>query len=255
MNSAQHPATRRVLLAARTGSVAEQALHAARAIAGILQAELTALVVEDPNLVRMAALPFTREIGAASGAVRAIERVDMERALRLQADRLRRSLDPIAALRIERGAFAQHMLQELAESVAAVFSPLPGTYQAFRARPQARKPEEVVVVYRDAPGDARALALAMQLSESAGQLRVAITAATDEQFRARKQAVLAQVPGAVDRLQLVRLTVDHPLDLAIAAAAQHSSAALVISSEGTGLTAERLTLLLEQLHSPLVLLT
>lgn len=251
-NDEEFSAIRRVLVAAHTGSVADESVKAARAIAAAFQAELAALFVEDPNLVRMAALPFTREIGAASGSVRPIEPADMERALRLQADRMRRSLDQFASFRVERGGFAQRILEEITDSMAVVLSPASRTRHLYRtqAQPQSRS---VMALYDESPGGARALALGLRLSQSQAALRVAVAAATDLEFLARQDAARSRASTAAGRFEFVRLAGSHPLDLA-EAVRHRACAALLLSSQSMNITPERLTLLLENLYCPLVLL-
>ncbi|WP_355661007.1 universal stress protein [Halomonas salifodinae] len=63
------------LLDASPASVA--ALPAAVALAASREAELLALYVEEPELAQCAALPFTREVGARSGAIRGFSPADM----------------------------------------------------------------------------------------------------------------------------------------------------------------------------------
>ncbi len=245
-------AIRRVLIAAQTGSVADESIAAARTIAGAFQAELAALFVEDPNLVRMAALPFTHEIGAASGWVRPIEPVDMVRALRLQADRMRRSLEGVTSFRVERGAFAQRVLEEVSDSVAAVLPPGSRIQQLYRtqALPQAH---EVMVLYDASPGGARALTLGLSLLQSQAVLHVAVVGATDREFRLREESARSHAPADAGRIEFVRLARDHPLDLA--RASRHPPCtALLLSSRSMSMTAQRLTLLLANVRCPLVLL-
>jgi hypothetical protein len=249
-NGEEFSAIRRVLVAGRSGSVADETVKAAQAIAAAFQAELAALFVEDSNLVRMAALPFTREIGAASGSVRPIEPADMERALRLQADRMRRSLDQFASFRVERGGFAQRILDEITDSVAVVLSPASRHLHRTQAQPQSRS---VMAVYDDSSGGARALALGLRLSQSQAVLRVAVAAATDLEFLARQDAARLRASTAGDRFEFVRLAGSHPLDLA-GAVRHRTCAALLLSSQSMNITPERLTLLIENLYCPLVLL-
>lgn len=123
-----HP--RRVLLAFDLRAPVTSPLAAARALVETLDAELSGLFVEDINLLRLAALPFTREVGATSGLSRPIELLDVERVLRLQADAARQALSELAAelavpwsFRVERGDLVDRVLAEMSESVAAVLVP------------------------------------------------------------------------------------------------------------------------------------
>jgi hypothetical protein len=86
----------RIVLAIDTGSLTGPALEAAAALAAGLQSELSALFVEDERLLRLAGLPMAHEIGLSSAQWQRIELEDMERALRIQAERLRQVVDRTA---------------------------------------------------------------------------------------------------------------------------------------------------------------
>ena len=251
-NDEQLATIRHVLLAAHAGSVPDESVKTARAIAAAFQAELAALFVEDPNLMRMAALPFTRETGGVSGLARQVEPADMERALRLQADRMRRSLEQVASFRVERGWFGQRVLEAISDSVAAVISPASRMPQSYRMR-TTRPSHDVMAVYDDSAGAARALALALRLSPTHGVLRVAVAASSDREFLARQEAVRSRASAATVRVEFVRLATDHPMDLA-RVARDRTWMALLLSSASMEITPERLTLLLDNLYCPLVLL-
>ena len=68
------------------------ALAAAAQLARSAGVELAALFVEDINLLRLASLPFAREMGAASAALRQIDAAGIERALTVQAAQLKSAL-------------------------------------------------------------------------------------------------------------------------------------------------------------------
>ena len=86
----------RIVLAIDTGSLTGPALEAAAALAAGLQSELSALFVEDERLLRVAALPMAHEVGLLSAQRQRIELHDMERALRIQAERLRQIVSQTA---------------------------------------------------------------------------------------------------------------------------------------------------------------
>lgn len=252
-NDEQLSTIRRVLLAAHTGSVADESVKTARAIAAAFQAELAALFVEDLNLVRMAALPFTRETGGASGLARQIEPADMERALRLQADRMRRSAEQVVSFRVERGWFGQRVLEAISDSVAAVISPASRMPQSYRTSTQPPSHDVMMAVYDGSAGAARALALALRLSQPHGVLRVAVAAGTDREFLVRQEGVRSRASAATVRVELVRLATDQPIDLA-RAARDRAWMALLLSSGSMEMTPQSLTLLLDNLYCPLVVL-
>jgi nucleotide-binding universal stress UspA family protein len=68
------------------------ALEAAADLAARLEAELVGMFVEDINLLRLAELPFAREVGTFSGTRRRLDLSQVERQLRAQAERARRAL-------------------------------------------------------------------------------------------------------------------------------------------------------------------
>ena len=127
----------RILVACNTTLPGSTALEAAAALAANFQAELAGLFVEDVNLLRLAALPFTRELGLASAAVRPIDVPDVEREYKLHASLVRRALED-----------------------AAVTSSLRWSFQVIRGHPlvaalSARREADLLVVGAAAPSAAR----------------------------------------------------------------------------------------------------
>ena len=92
--------TRRVVIGLEPAMLDAAALAAAAQLARSAGVELAALFVEDINLLRLASLPFAREMGAASAARRRMEAADIERAFKVQAAQLKRALAE-AAQRLE----------------------------------------------------------------------------------------------------------------------------------------------------------
>ncbi len=92
MNAKRKPPARRVMIGLEPAMLDAAALAAAARLAQSVGAELAALFVEDINLLRWASLPFAQEIGAASAARRSVTTADIERALRVQAEQLKRAL-------------------------------------------------------------------------------------------------------------------------------------------------------------------
>jgi len=87
---------RRILVALDASPHSDAALQEAAAIAGPLQAELAGIFVFDTELLRLSALPSASETGLTSAQRRPLTPESMERALRLQADRARKSLEATA---------------------------------------------------------------------------------------------------------------------------------------------------------------
>jgi hypothetical protein len=84
---------------------AEAALRAAASLAARAGAELLGLFVEDPELLRFAALPIAHEIGLASALRRPLDAAVVERALRAQALEAERRLAAAAAAAAARWSF------------------------------------------------------------------------------------------------------------------------------------------------------
>lgn len=87
----------RILVALDTSPHSQAALEAASKLAAELEAELVGLFVEDMDLLRLACLPFSRELPYAHHAERRLDTSTMERALRAEAEQARRSLATLAA--------------------------------------------------------------------------------------------------------------------------------------------------------------
>src|SRR3970040_259294 len=83
---------RRILVALDASPHSLSALQAAAELAAELSAELVGVFVEDANLVRLAALPVTREIGQTSARIRELDERTMTRQLRRLAQRAAQGL-------------------------------------------------------------------------------------------------------------------------------------------------------------------
>lgn len=81
-----------VLVALDGSPQSRAALQAATNLAAILGADVTGVFVEDQNLIRMAELPFAREVRWFSGEPRAMAPRALKRSLRAQAARVRKEL-------------------------------------------------------------------------------------------------------------------------------------------------------------------
>jgi len=120
----EHPATKmRVLVVIGTSPHGSAALETASRLAGELRAELQGLFVEDVNLIRLAGLPFAREIDSSSGTFRDLNLAAMEQSLRQTAESVRRAIAETAdrlslhwSFRISRGTLKQALRSEDTEA-------------------------------------------------------------------------------------------------------------------------------------------
>ncbi|MGD8785732.1 MAG: universal stress protein [Thioalkalispiraceae bacterium] len=85
-----------ILVALDSSDVNQGILQTATLMANRLNAQLNAMFVEDINLLRLAELPFVREMVYGTAKGRQINPVEMERALRAQTTRLRELVETIA---------------------------------------------------------------------------------------------------------------------------------------------------------------
>jgi hypothetical protein len=87
----------RIVIALDTASLTAPVIETGVALAAGLDAMLDALFVEDEQLLRLAALPFARELGYPSARLRRLDPADVERALRAQVEQVRKQLAATAA--------------------------------------------------------------------------------------------------------------------------------------------------------------
>ena len=215
MNTANHRAPiRRILLALDTASHSLEAFEAATALAARLDAELRMLFVEDINLLRLAALPFAREMRMTSATTRRLQNPDMERALRAEATRAQATLETVAtrhnvrwSFQVARGQVAAQVSAAAVEtdlialsfsgSAPAGLAPLAATMEAVMrgaACPLLMLPRGAgirppfVVVYDGAPASARALRFAAQLAQAEAAGVTVLLASIDPEVRPRLRA-------------------------------------------------------------------
>lgn len=107
---------KRILVALDASQTNRTALQAAASLATQLQAELQALFVEDVNLLRLAELPFAREMVFGSREGRRITLANMERQIQQQATQLRSFVETLARqqqLKVDFKVLRGHISNEL----------------------------------------------------------------------------------------------------------------------------------------------
>ena len=186
------PDLRRVLLALNSCHDLS-ALETAAALAGELKAELHSLFVEDSDLLRTAALPFSHEITLSSAARLPLQTQAVERELRTQAERLRRWLSersPVHPplhwrLDIVRGRLVNEALSAAGTLDTFVLGPPRCPY----GHTTPHRPGPVLTLYSGDPGSERALAVAASLSDNrATELVVLLPARDRGQWEQRRAA-------------------------------------------------------------------
>ena len=123
MTSGNGEQIKSILVALDASPQSLAALEAAADLARNLNAELVGMFVEDINLVRLAELPGTHEVGTSSGTARPLETGKLQRQLRARAERARRALAGVAqrsgvrwSFRVARGAIETELLKAANEA-------------------------------------------------------------------------------------------------------------------------------------------
>jgi nucleotide-binding universal stress UspA family protein len=273
------PTIRRILVALDASLHSRAALEAAFELAEALKAEIVAIFVEDVNLLRLAGLPFAREVGYPSGTDRPLDSASMERALRIQAEQARQTLAGLAvrrqvrwSFRVVRGQVAAELLLAaqdadllalgraswastqrvpLGATARVVMAQAPGSVLLLQHGHAICQP--VQLVYDGSPGARRALSTAAHLAVLVGStLNVIVvpdvpesTQRLQEELDVRLQA--RQVKGRYRRL-IKPLAEELAQALRIA-----GGGTLIISADNPLLEGEGLPTLLDAMDCSVVL--
>lgn len=169
--------TNRILVTLDWSARGRAALDAAVQLAMITSAELQGLFVEDEDLVRLASLPFSREVDFASASSQQLHSANMERALRAAAEETQRAFAKALqqrnlqwTFRVVRGTVTQTSLAAAGDVDLLVIgqqgrSPriISGDYLPKRLTNEKR----VVAVFDGTPAAFRAIELANNLAKDA----------------------------------------------------------------------------------------
>lgn len=205
---------RRILLALDAVGHSPRLLETAIRLAARLDAELHALFVEDRNLLRLAGLPFAREVRLTSATTRRLQNQEMELTLRAQASRTQQALAVAAermkvrwTFRVTRGELAAEVAGESLQTDLVAFdlgvgrearlTRVSGTVEtlvsgvtcpALVLLQDASLQPPFVVVYDGTPPAARALALAARLARTDSNEVTVLIAASEERAREQQRA-------------------------------------------------------------------
>lgn len=231
---------RRVLVCVGAAGIDTPALQVAAGLALGLRATLAGLYVEDDQLLRVAALPFTREFSFISARAHDFSTADLKRSQRVQAEQLRRMLaalaDPlslawtldIAQGELQAAAYAQAAASDLMVVCRPQFlPPQEGAKPAGtrRIHPAGLVRHPVAVLYDGSAAAERALHAALSLVRITGSELVVLIAAEDHGAFLRRKEGAQRLLGEV-RARLHRVPAgDWPA--ALQAALTHGATALV----------------------------
>lgn len=204
-------ATRRILLALASPDPGAGLLEAvSRLLEASQAAELRALFIEDANLLRLAGLPFAREVGVVSAMERLLSTAQVERALRTQAAHAERLLAEAFgksgtpfSFQVVRGTVLAVAMEWALEADVLVLGDagaqrlsLPKAGLSARAprRKNGGRPA-LLLVADDSPATRRALQLTAELAQlSAIPVNVVLLVDDDETFARLRDWVVANLP-------------------------------------------------------------
>lgn len=206
---------RRVLICVGPTGLDRPALQVAAGLAAGLRATLAGLYVEDEQLQRVAALPFTQELNLRSARIGGFSVGDLQRAQRQQAMQLRRLFAALAeplslpwTVDVVRGDL-RAIVQEAASANELLvvarpqFTPSPTSGPDPRELLPARLSRHTIAVLDDnSPSAGRALAAALALKRAWGNALVVLIPASDSaEFTARSAEVRRRLVGVPARLE------------------------------------------------------
>jgi nucleotide-binding universal stress UspA family protein len=197
----------RILVALDASPASFAALQAAAELAADFGAELVGLFVEDVNLLRIAEISFTQEVGFFSATSRRLEIRHVQRQFRSQASRAKRALRQVAekvgvnwSFQVVRGVIAAELLTAASEADLVILGRMgwsatgrkrlgstaramlsQGTQLTLLLQPGILLSQPFLAVYNGSVVSQKALAIAAQLlPEHEGRLTVLILAEDQE---------------------------------------------------------------------------
>ncbi len=254
---------RRVLIALDSAARCEAVLDAGVRLAAHLRADVEAMFVEDADLLRLAGLPFVREVGR-HGAPRGLDPEGVQRALAGYAAEVERVLGDSARrarlqwrFQVAHGRLLHELLAASTEGDLLMLARLGARpIEALRGAAVVSRAlaAPVLVVWRDDEAGWRALNVAAEIAELEARPLLVLIAASGPRAAAqtwqRVQAALAEVGvdlrGLISYRQLPDLT-----PATVADAARVEGADRLIQTLAT--SAEELEALTTRLTCPLVL--
>jgi len=226
---------RRILIALDASTNSHAALEAAVNLAEMLRSEVLGLFVEDINLLRLADLPFVREIRFAERDVRRVEQDVLLRKLRARAALLRHELEEMttersltSSFRVIRGPVDRELLAAALDTdlvalgrlghTIARHARLGSTARAIVSRATSAvllvktdvEPGPVIALYDGSENGRRALLLAAELAGRVGDLRVLVWASDEQMAHERRQYAIQLLEKADVQLQFQHLSGDDP---------------------------------------------
>lgn len=202
---------RRVLLALGTASGDPAAVERAAALAARLRGELLALLVEDIDVVRLAALGSVSAFSTVTATTRELASGYLSDSLRLQAARLRRELEQAAVRRKVKFAFQVRQGRLLAEALHAATDEdlvVLGWAAGDRLPPWAASPPPAVVAQALAAARARSVLLLHAGAPRTGSVLIAFDGSEAARHALALGAQLAELEDAPIEVVLLQGRID-----------------------------------------------
>lgn len=226
---------RRILVALDASTNSRAAMATAIGLAETLKTEVLGLFVEDINLIRLAELPFVREVLFAEHGTRQVEQDSIARKLRARAALLRREIDDLArehnvtsSFQVRRGPVDKELLSAVLDSDLLVIGRLGQSISrrirlGSTARAIVNRATSAVLLVKSDAGvgpiialfdgsevGLRVLALATELAATSGDLRVLVWAPNEEAAFENRQLAAHLLDKAAENTQLQHLSGDNP---------------------------------------------
>jgi nucleotide-binding universal stress UspA family protein len=260
MNKTSPTTARRILVACDASLLGLAAVEAATRLAAELQAELQGLFVEDINLLRLAELPFAREIAYASAVRRPLDFTVMERSLRAKAEEVRQALADSAhrvsvewSFTVKRGHVTRAMLEAASAADLLITGRESSPLAALPPPRSGTQKNHIVVVYDGTRACERALQAASTLARLTADAIMIIVAANDpnqaDQLRGQCQDLCQSLKLSV---QWDPQLVADPVSLADAAR-RWQARVLFINRDSSLLDEPAIDRLIRQLECPVTL--
>ncbi len=244
---------RRILLALSGSGEELSHIDAAAELAAALEAELTALFVEDADLLRASRLPIVWEMGRQTARLRQMQLDRTARLLQAAARRSEQALHRAAEARSLRYSFRVLQGKPL-HTVLAHAASLDLVMLGRQAAAITPRPRPLAVLFDGSMAAAATLAVGLRLARATGRPCQVLVAAADAQtYRERAQQAGWAVGGGTE-VGMQRLQATDPEVLSSAANALRA-AALVLPADYAEGDLARLDALRSRLRCDLLLVT
>lgn len=238
-------------------------LETAARLAAHQNAELSALLVEDVNLIHLAGLPFAREIDVVSHCEQQFDLLKITEALENEVQQIRKFLSEVkeqsklpVSLKVVRGHYLTEAITAAAEVELLLLNQRGGrstkTHIHWRSQEKSRP---IWVVFDKSPDAVRALALAVELMRSHhAELNIILKVQTEEDIAELKEKVHQFVAGSHVKVHLyVELKDDFSSVLPYIL--QRGCGIMIMNRENSGNSQQLISLMSEKGGCPLLLVS